>query len=224
MSAEQGGVAIPTPRPLKARLRFERLPAAYCHPERIQRLLPDGLPAQFRDRLLASTRLRFRLSSILAERHALQACGPDMLATPAGRFAQLEGEVLQSALRRIGAIWHARTLRTFILAEPLRQLMDRLGRDNYQAALRSIDLAPETAPDETDDGDRSPDADRLVDLIERDGLIAVNAWCHQQPAALGARLKLKLRPCPEVDGEPPASLRELGPKIVDRVAMEIAHG
>ena len=230
VSAERPSAAIPAPRPLpapgplKAMLRFERLPAAYCHPERLQRLLPDGLPVQFRDRLLASKRLRLRLSSLIEARFALDACGPDLLATPAGRFARLEGEALEGALRHVGAIWHARSLRRIILAEPLRQLMDRLGRNIYQAALRGIDLAPDEAPDVTDASETPPDIDRLLDRIERDGLAAVNAWCRQQPAALGARLKLKLRPCPEADGEPTAGHRAYGPIIVDRVSMELAHG
>lgn len=224
----QGSVAEPrSPSslgPHRARLRFERLPAAYCHPDRVAKLLPDGLPAGFRDRLMGSARLRLRLSSLLARRFRLAPCCAGDLETPEGRFAQLEGEALKSALLRTGAIWHARKIRKFILAEPLRHLIDRLGRDNHRAALRFIDLAAEDDTADNDAGDRhaTPNVENLLGWIERDGLISVNAWCDHQPAALAGRLKLKLPPCPEVDEQPPASHQDRGLMIVDRVVMTLA--
>lgn len=205
----------------RAKLRFERLPAAYCHPERIAGLLPEGLAAGLRDRLAASSRLRLRLSALLERRFALPSLAAVDLATPEARFALLEGETLQGGLRRAGAIWHARSLRRIILAETLRRLVQRLGRANHRAALRFVDLAPED--NERDGIDlESPDIDGLMALIERDGLIAVNAWCRHQPAALAARLRLKLPPCPEADDEPPASHRDRGLMIVDRVVTTLA--
>ncbi len=211
-------------KPHWAKLRFERLPAAYCHPERMATLLPDGLPAGFRDRLMGSARLRLRLSSLLARRFRLAPCCAGDLETPEGRFAQLEGDALQNALLRAGAIWHARKIRKIILAAPLRHLIERLGRDNHRAALRFIDLAAEddAADDDIDNREASPNIDNLLNRIERDGLIAVNAWCDHQPAALAGRLKLKLPPCPEVDEQPPASHRDRGLMIVDRVVMTLA--
>lgn len=219
MTAERHSPAIPRTRPERRRLRFERLPAAYCHPGRIGALLPEGLPASFRDRLQGSARLRLRLSALLAERFALSPLAADELATPEGRFALLEGDELESAVRRIGAIWHAKKIRKIILAEPLRRLIERLGRDNHRAALRFIDLAPEDG-DET--GGDITDVDTLLSWIERDGLIAVNAWRRHQPAALAERLRLKLPPCPDVDDEPPASHADRGLIIVDRVVMTLA--
>ncbi|MGI9510410.1 MAG: SctK family type III secretion system sorting platform protein [Geminicoccaceae bacterium] len=210
--------------PHRAWLRFERLPAAYCHPGRIETLLPDGLPEAFRDRLQGSTRLRPRLSAILAQRLDLAPCSLEDLATPEGRFAQLEGDDLKSALRRIGAIWHARKISKFIRSGALRQLIERLGRDNHRAALRLIDLAPadEETPPPADASDGPGDIDVLMGLIDRDALLAVNAWCRGQPAALAKRLRLKLPPCPEVDGEPPASHRNQGVLIVDRMVRTLA--
>lgn len=200
--------------PLRAKLRFERLPAAYCHPGRIGALMPEGLPVIFRDRLQASTRLKLRLSDLITERFQLQACTADDLATPEGRFVQLEGDDLESAVRRIGAIWHAHKIRKIILKDTLRDLIQQLGRDTHRAALRFIDLAPK-------DDDDAPDVETLLGWIERDGLIAVNAWCRHQPACLGERLRLKLPPCPDVDDEPPASHRDRGLLIVDRVVMTL---
>ena len=224
MTTERRSQAAVRAKPCRDWLRFERLPAAYSHPDRIADLLPEGLPTRFRDRLQGSSRLRPRLSALLAKRRALAPCTLQDLATPEGRFVQLEGEDLENALRRIGAIWHARTIRKIILSERLRELIERLGRDNHRAALRFIELAPED--DGEGDGD-AVDVDALMGLIERDSLIAVNAWCRQQPAALGERLRLKLRPCPDVDDEPPASHRDRGVMIVDRVVMTLAvdlHG
>lgn len=214
--------------PHRARLRFERLPAAYCHPDRVGKLLPDGLPAGFRDQLMGSARLRLRLSSLLARRFALAPCCAGDLTTPEGRFAQLEGEDLTSALKRVGAIWHAKTIRKIILAEPLRHLIRQLGRDNHRAALRFIDLAadeevPNADPSAADDDEQAlPHVDKLLGKIERDGLIALNAWCQHQSAALAGRLRLKLPPCPEIDDQPPVSHQDRGLMIVDRVVMTLA--
>ncbi|MGI9500010.1 MAG: SctK family type III secretion system sorting platform protein [Geminicoccaceae bacterium] len=205
----------------RAKLRFERLPSAYTHPERIGSLLPDGLPTNFRDRLMASARSRCRLSALLARHVALPSCMTEDLETPEGRFARLEDEDLENALRRIGAIWHARKIRNLIMAEPLRQLIEQLGRDNHRTALRLIDLSPEDDP-ANGDGEAASDVDGLMGWIERDGLIAVNAWCRHQPAALALRLRLKLRPCPEADDEPPARHRDLAVAIVDHVVMTLA--
>lgn len=231
MTAERQNPATPRvggtgqSKPHRTRLRFERLAGAYCHPDRIAKLLPESLPNGFRDRLQGSKRLRGRLSERLAERFALKPCDMDDLTTPEGRFAALEGESLQKALRRAGAIWHARSIRKIILAERLRVLVEWLGRDNHRAALRFIDLSPEDAlPASGDTGadDETPDLQTLMGRIERDGLITVNAWCRHQPAALAARLRLKLPPCPEVDDEPPETHRDRGLMIVDRVVMSLS--
>ncbi|MEZ5932782.1 MAG: SctK family type III secretion system sorting platform protein [Alphaproteobacteria bacterium] len=208
--------------PHKARLRFERLPAAWCHPDRLAGLLPQGLPAGFQGRLQGSPRLRLRLSALLTRRFALEPLGARDLATPEGRFARLEGEALQSALRRIGAIWHARALRNVILQDELRRLIERLGRGNHRAGLRRTDLAPSDDRESEDAADDAPDVDTLIARIERDGLLALNAWCCLQPASLAARLRLKLPPCSEADDEPPASHREHGPRIVDAVVAMLA--
>lgn len=214
-----GSTMAPNAKPHRDRLRFERLPAAYCHPERIGAFLPEGLPANYRDRLSGSTRLRLRLSALLTRRFALSSLTLKDLATPEGRFAQLEGTALKDSLRKIGAIWQARNLRKIILKAPLRELVERLGRDNHRAALRFVDLAPEPVSEPDAFSVDAPDIEKLMGWIERDGMIAVNAWCRHQPAALAQRLRLKLPPGPETDDEPPASYLDRGPKIVDRVIM-----
>ncbi|MEM8948508.1 MAG: SctK family type III secretion system sorting platform protein [Pseudomonadota bacterium] len=220
------GTARRKPGHHRARLRFERLPGVYCHPERIASLLPEGLPIGFRDRLIGSKRLRVRLSALLARRFRLAPCCAGDLDTPEGRLAQLEGEPLQNAIQQAGAIWHAKTIRKIILSEQLRRLIELLGRDNHRAALRFIDLAAD------DDGTRGPfggddqpplDVEKLLGRIERDGLVAVNAWCRHQPASIAGRLKLKLPPCPEADGDLSADHEELGLRIVDRVVMTLAE-
>ncbi|MDH3660598.1 MAG: Yop proteins translocation protein K [Alphaproteobacteria bacterium] len=224
MTAERQGRASARPRSYRRKLRFERLPAAYCHPGRIAALLPEGLPTSFQGRLQGSRRLCLRLSAVLTKRFALLPLMADDLATPEGHFAQLEGQELANAISRIGAIWHAQKIRKLILAEPLRRLIERLGPDNYRAALRFIDLAPED--EDARDGDHAeggaPDVDLLLGRIERDALIAVSAWRRHQPPALAERLRLKLPPCPEVDDDPPASHADRGLIIVDRVVTTLA--
>lgn len=202
--------------PRREHLRFERLSAAYCHTDRLQALLPEGLSSGFHDRLRQSSRLRPRLSMLLAERLDLASLSRDDLNTPAGRFSLLEGEDLSRALRLAGAIWHAQHLRKIILAEPLRALIERLGRDDYRTALGAIDLSP-TKDAEDDVDDEVIGVETLMAGIEQDGLLLINAWCRRQPDALAARLKLKLPPCPAVDDEPPALHRDHGEAIVDRV-------
>jgi hypothetical protein len=205
--------------PYRDRLRFERLPAAYCHPERIDALLPEGLPSSLRERLHGSTRLNLRLSALLTRRLELSPLTLKDLSTPEGRFAQLEGQALKDALQTVGAIWQARTIRKIILKAPLRELVERLGRDTHRAALRFVNLAPEPASDRQAISSETPDIDKLMRWIERDGLLAANAWCRHQPAALAERLRLKLPPGSEIDGEPPTRYIDRGPKIVDRVIM-----
>lgn len=199
--------------PHRARLRFERLPAAYCHPDHLAALLPDGLPAGFCAQLQHSVRLRHRLSLLLTRRFSLEPLAQNDLTTPEARFAQLEAADLAQALFLIGAILHARVIRKIILADPLRKLIERLGRDIYRAALRHIDLSPVDDDDQNDPAD----VDALLKRIDRDGLIAVRVWCQHQPAALAGRLKLKLPRCQKDDHVLSVSDPDHGQKIVDHV-------
>ena len=200
--------------------RFKQLPGAYCHPDQIRALLPDGLPSSLRDRLLQSKRLRPRLSCLLSDRFALEACSKDDLKSPISRFAMREGEALREAILGIGAIHHGQTLRRIILAEQLRQLIGHIGRGNYQRALASIDLAADQL-DEPKDIDGNLDIQALTVLIERDGLLAIKAWCPHQPEALAKRLLLKLPPGDHDPGKPAARHLEQSLLIVDRVAFAL---
>jgi len=174
------------------RLRFDRLPAASCHPDHLAALLPAGCPKSLRDRLQHARRLRVRLSALLAHRHGLEPVNTADLATPEGQFAQFEGEALHKAALQAGAIWHAHRVRKIILAEPRRRLLNGLGHGIYQNALGAVDLSPVLA----DDRDDTPDVSTLLRHIEHDGRTAIRAWCHHQTPALGKRLLLKL-PLPE---------------------------
>lgn len=219
--AHARGPVTKSAHPQRDRMRFERLPSAYCHPERLGRFLPESLPTSFRDRLVESARVRLRLSKWLTRRFNLSPLAPEDLATPEGRFAQLEGQALEDTLRRIGAIWQARNIRKIILKAPLRELVERLGRDNHRVALRLIELTPEPASDRDAFSIETPDIDKLMAWIERDGRIAVNAWCRFQPAPLAERLRLKLPPGPEIDDVPPTRYLESSQTIVDRVIMSL---
>ncbi len=206
----------------QALLRFERLPSAYGHPERLGACLPSGLPVEVRDQLLSTKRLQPRLSKILMQRFDLRPCTAEGLATLEGRFAQLEGEALSAAIRRIGAIWHARTIAAIILSGCLKELIDRLGQDVYRDTLRHAALAC-TGPDQDIIGERAK-IEQLCRNIERDGRHCLEAWCRELPAALGKRLLLKLPPASETDAETFGRFQEQGPVIVDRVMREIGDG
>lgn len=210
--------------PKRALLRFERLPAAYIHPERLSRCLPPNLPVKYRDQLLGAKRLRPRLSGLLTRRFNLPPCTAEELETPEGRFAQLEAAALDAAVRRIGAIWHARTIAAIILAASLKELIAWLGRDGHQEALRHGKLAC-VGVDRDIIGDK-PDIDLLCKAIERDGRHCVVAWCRHQPASLAERLLLKLPPIEDVDGKSLERFRGQGLLIADRVMMEMVadHG
>ena len=210
-------------------------PLPIAIPERIARPAP-GWPAHHSFVTGCRDQNSLRRSSLRAARR-VATCARNLARH--GRSGDARRPVRCSArrtrnsralLRRVGAIWHAsgRSERSF-WPSVLRQLVEWLGRDNHRAALRFIDLAPGgTAWFRRWFGCRcAVDVDVLMGLIERDALIAVNAWCRQQPAALAERLRLKLKPCPDVDDKPPASHRDRGVLIVDRVVMTLAsdvHG
>lgn len=205
--------------PKRALLRFERLPAAYIHMHRLGDCLPGDLSAEYRDQLLQSKRLQLRLSGVLKKRFRLPPCVAEDLDTPEGRFAQLEGAALDGAIRRIGAVWHARSIAAIILADSLKELIAWLGRDGYRQALRHVSFASEVVDEEVI-GDK-PNIELLCQMIERDGQRCVNAWCDQQPAFLARRLLLKLPPLADIDEQSLEQFQDQGLMIADRVIMEI---
>jgi hypothetical protein len=153
-------------------------------------------------------------------RFGLPPCVAEDLDTPEGRLAQLEGADLGRAVRRIGAVWHARTIAAIIIADSLKELISWLGREGYRGALRHVKLA--TADVDHDViGEDKPNIEMLCEMIERDGQHCVHAWCHHQPAFLAKRLLLKMPPMVEIDDQSLEQFREQGLLIADRVMTEI---
>ena len=224
MTAPMANPAMRRVGPKRMLLRFDRLPGSYIHPERLSGCLPPGLPRTYLDRLMGMGRLKGRLSTVIERRFNLTPCTADDVETPAGRFARLEGRDLGAVVQRIGAIWHARSIAAVILAEPLKVLIDWLGRDGYRAALAHIELAQAEADKEIV-GDK-PDIDRLCLTIMQDGERCISAWCQKQPASLGRRLALKLPPEADLDERWPEGFREKGAAIADRVMKDMVerHG
>lgn len=209
----------------RAHLRFDRLPGAYIHPRRLGDCLPPELPFELRDQLLYSTRLQTRLSSVLRRHFDLKPCVMKDFDTPEGCFARLEGEELGMMVRRIGAVWHGRTIAGIILKDALKELIAWLGEDGYRAALRHGRLV--TVDVDREEISEPSDFDRLYTKIERDGQRCVNAWCRHQPASLAARLLLKFPPVADddaVDDNFTDAFQEQGLLITDRVIMEKAVG
>lgn len=215
----------------RTRLRFEHLPSAYSQDAVIDGMLPNALPERLRARLTGSARLRVRLSGLIKTRFDLEPCKADDLATPAGRFASLEGDALKTALRRIGAISEARAIRSVILKPALRELIERLGRDTYRCALRCIDLTPEPDVDECGSGgdqfdndhDATSSIDELITTIDRAGLIAAKAWSENQPKALAKRLQLKLPPTNQDEASAASRPRRHAGLIVDAALLTLGE-
>lgn len=208
--------------PKRALLRFERLPALYIHHDRLSQCLPRELSAKHRERLLNDKRLRSRLSKLLIQRFNLRPCALADLETPEGHFALLEGERLDEAIKRIGAIWHARTIAAIILASALKDLMSGLGRDIYRDALRDVDLA--VGGIDQDIIGETPNIDQLFQNIVRDGQRCIRAWCDHQPASLADRLILKLDLNADPDQDRLKQFQDRGLIITDRVMISMVTG
>lgn len=208
--------------PTRALLRFERLPALYIHPDRLAQCLPQELRLKQRDRLLNTKRLGPRLSGLLMRRFELRPCSLHDFESSEGQFAQIEGEELALAIRRIGAIWHARSVAAIILARSLKDLVSRLGKETYREALRQADLAGADLDQGIAEG--TPAIDRLSRNIDRDGQRCIRAWCEHQPISLAQRLILKLDPAADVEDDMQDRFRNRGVIVTDRVMMTMAGG
>jgi hypothetical protein len=186
-----------------------RMPAATIHPDRFRGCIPD-LPAPLVERMLAVPRLRGKLSSVIAARHASDRCGCRDLTWDDRAPAAWPADQLIRLAHLAGGVWHARSLQQLIRGRSLAQVLSEFDQDLRAIAIRHIDLAvadPKTAPDGRD----------LGDAIRRDGMHCLNAWIATLPSCIGSRVVLKFAPTSAIGGPASAAHQAGGVLIVRRL-------
>lgn len=196
---------------LMAVLRFNLQPAGYADPERLAALWPDRLDAGQWRRLLAAPRLAGRLSRHLLERLGLEGESCWDFAPRRRRLALLPAGELTRIARFAGCFLHARAIARVIARGAVQELRQRLGDDAY---LFAVKRATFLAPPETAQGPVEPAA------IEHGGFACLGHWLAGEPAAVAARLRLKLPP-PGIPERPPAVPdAALAGQVLDKVLKE----
>jgi hypothetical protein len=190
---------------------FVAHPAAYAHRTRLVACFGDKLSADLCGRLLAVRRLQERLSGLLRTHYTLAPAIHGAALFDADRAIALSSvERLNHIARRCGAIFWAHGIANVVLAPQVAALYRLVGEEICTFALANRDLS---GPAQTFDSLEALDA-----RLGADGLRCLGAWCHAQPAGLGARVRLKLMPNPDLDGPPEDPFATIGPAIVHRAA------
>lgn len=189
---------------------FVARPADYAVPDRLAACFDGALGDQTCDRLLATPRLRERLSDLLIERHGLgREVDQDALDPQDRAIALLPSDGLERLALRAGAVCHAGSLAGTIAGPRAVALRATLGGEIAGFALANRDLsAPDLALDESGD---------LRAQILAQGLACLEAWCATLPAPVAARVRLKL-PRPEPDAPVSADMMARGPALLRKAA------
>jgi hypothetical protein len=188
------------------------MPAATIHPDRFRGCIPD-LPAPLVARMLAVPRLRAKLSSVIAARHASDRCGCRDLTWDDRAPAAWPADRLIRLAYLAGGVWHARSLQQLIRGRSLAQVLSEFDQDLRAIAIRHIDLAaadPKTASDGRD----------LVDAIRHDGMHCLNAWIAALPSCIGSRVVVRFAPTSAIGGPASAAHQVGGVRIVRRLIEE----
>lgn len=187
---------------------FIERPAEYADPRRLAGCFGGTISLTACAELLATERLRGRLSRLLAAHYGLAPSGPvndedrAIALASAGRLADI-------ALRA-GAVYWADTIARTILGRAAAALQEEVGAEACSFAIANRDLAgPEQAiePVET-----------IGERIRADGWRCLGAWCRAVPAGVGLRVRLKLAPLPALEEDPVEPFAANGPVIVRRAA------
>jgi hypothetical protein len=189
---------------------FMAWPVSYIDAGRLDRCFANRLGRELCGRLRDSRRLRDRLSSIIAEHHALAArVAADACGDLDRAIALSSAERLFDIARRCGAIHWARAIAGVVRPAEVAALHHEIDEALCTLALTHRDLAgaQELAAIE-EIGARSVE----------DGLRCIAAWTRAQPAAVGQRVRLKLAAHPALDDPPAAPFADTGPSIVRRAA------
>ena len=204
------------PRTADAVAAFRDDIAAWALPERVAPLLAPGLARETAQRLMRSRTLRAPCSAWLA-----RTLGPvegfDALDPQQQRLVLADGEVLDKAAFLAAAVWHARRICALVLAPDIAAFVAEHGQAARDAALRHLSLTP--APAEISAPPAAADTPQRADLtalMAADGRACVAAWIDQLPAAIGARVRMKLPYGRDVPPRTPHN--QYGPPIVRAIA------
>ncbi|MDZ5453357.1 hypothetical protein [Labrys sp. ZIDIC5] len=159
--------------------------------------------------LLTADRLETRLSSLIGEHYGFSPQEPQVEAGDRA-IALSDADELGDIALKAGAIYWATAFAGVIRRETTTALHAQLGEALCEFAVLNRDLA---GPEQ----DLEPIAD-LAGRVAADGWRCLGAWCSIMPAGVGARVRLKLPPSPELDDIAPAPFAQLGPPIVRRAA------
>jgi hypothetical protein len=147
--------------------------------ERLASVLGYGVSADLVGRLAQSSRLRMRLTSLIASR--MGKIGE--LDREQARILAMSPDQLTDLSMRAGAVWHAAAILRIVDGVSRRILVARLGEKNYQLGLAFRSLQP---PGTT--LDRAPG--EIAQAVPADGAACLAAWCESQPPAVAGRLRL----------------------------------
>lgn len=188
-------------------------PAETIDPARLDACFDNRLGATLCGRLKGSRRLQDRLSRVVREHYALR---PQLAAdaiSDIDRAVALAGvERVTELVRRGGAIYWGRTIAGVVRAQDVRALHAQLGEEVCRFAVAHQDLSGPKQPLEQLDG--------AATRIEQDGWRCLGAWCHDQPADIGMRVRLRLPARPELDDQPEPLFADIGPAIIRYAASE----
>ncbi len=188
---------------------FMDMPAAYAEPGRLAACLEGTVSRAACARLLGTERLHPRLSALIARHYGLAApLSPDTLDEADRAIALAPADRLAEIARRAGAIHWSASLAAAVLAREVEALHAELGEELCAFAIANRDLSGPRQPVEPLDG--------IADRIAVDGWRCLGAWCRAVPAAVGARVRLKLVAGALLDDAPDAPFAETGPALVRR--------
>ena len=191
---------------------FAAHPLSAVHLSRLQACFEGlGLSPTTVQGMLEQPRLQSRLIRLLEQRHGLSPL--DQLTPPVAHdvpASMLPAMDIGALSRACGVVYWARAFTGEIRAAHVLQLRERFGDALYQLALNSRALASDEPP--------PADLETLEEAVSREGENCLHAWLNDQPRALGAWQRLKVRDRRSTESLPEEALQR-GPAIMRSVVQ-----
>ena len=197
---------------------FMREPAAYAEPRRLSTCFGGSVGGQTCERLLATERLRGRLSSLLLRHYGLL----DRPHVAEQDLAKIDRDIALSSSDRLmeialhaGAIYWSGSFAGAILGQTAAALHDRLGVELCEFGVANRELAGPVRPIEP--------LETIRERVAADGWRCLGAWCLTVPDAVGPRVRLKhasIAAIEALDEDLLLPFAEFGPAAVRRAAAE----